>query len=541
VVYCYFDLVISCNPLLCRNMTREEIPVIDIFAGPGGLAEGFSRAGFDVRLSVEMDQYAHQTLRFRSFCRKLIKSGRKRSLIKFYSELAEESRPNIEKFSNRFPELWKLSVQEAIKATLGEVDPREISSAIEGALRSSKHWVLLGGPPCQAYSLVGRSRMRNANDYRMKRGHDFEEDHRHHLYKEYLRIVASHAPSIFVMENVKGLLSSQHNGTRILEQIKKDLNKPRIVADAVPRRRTGAGLEYELHPLWLPPDKGLFNESSNKDFVVEAERQAVPQARHRLFIVGLRKDLNLKMEHLEPSKKTPNAWNILKDLPRLHSTLSKQKEIGWLNYLQRFPSSEAGQWTKENHPKVFKEVRKSLGKIKRQESPGGLAVKRSTASELPELHQWLRTKSMPVALNHESRGHMPSDLHRYLYSSVFAEIYEYSPKLEEFPPSLLPAHKNVNKKTGKAIFSDRFRTQCKNRPSTTITSHIHKDGHYFIHPDPAQCRSLTVREAARLQTFPDDYLFCGPRTEQFKQVGNAVPPFLAYQIAKVIKNIIKGS
>ena len=133
---------------------------------------------------------------------------------------------------------------------------------------------------------------------------------------------------------------------------------------------------------------------------------------------------------------------------------------------------------------------------------------------------------------------MPSDLHRYLFSSAFAEVYEYSPKLEEFPPSLLPKHKNVNKKTGKAIFNDRFRTQCKGRPSTTITSHIHKDGHYFIHPDPAQCRSRTVREAARLQTFPDDYLFCGPRTEQFKQVGNAVPPYLAFQIAGTIKQII---
>ena len=175
-----------------------------------------------------------------------------------------------------------------------------------------------------------------------------------------------------------------------------------------------------------------------------------------------------------------------------------------------------------------------------QLTSGGIAVSKQEPTEHTELSDWFRAAKIPVALNHESRGHMPSDLHRYLYSSAFAAVYEYSPKLKDFPASLLPAHKNVNKKTGEAIFDDRFRTQCKYKPSTTVTSHIHKDGHYFIHPEPAQCRSLSVREAARLQTFPDDYLFCGPRTEQFKQVGNAVPPLLAFQIAKTVKSILEN-
>ena len=137
--------------------------------------------------------------------------------------------------------------------------------------------------------------------------------------------------------------------------------------------------------------------------------------------------------------------------------------------------------------------------------------------------------------------HMPPDLHRYLFVACYARVFGRSPELQDFPSELLPDHRSLGDALTKGHFDDRFRVQLSDRPATTITSHIAKDGHYFIHYDEMQCRSLTVREAARLQTFPDNYYFCGPRTHQYRQVGNAVPPLLAYQIASLVANILHGT
>jgi len=143
--------------------------------------------------------------------------------------------------------------------------------------------------------------------------------------------------------------------------------------------------------------------------------------------------------------------------------------------------------------------------------------------------------------NHATRAHIPGDLQRYLYASCYAKAFGRSPTLGDFPVELLPNHENARNALDGGLFADRFRVQLRNRPATTVTSHISKDGHYYIHYDPTQCRSLTVREAARIQTFPDNYFFCGPRTAQYAQVGNAVPPLLAVKVAEIVERIFNDA
>ena len=153
-----------------------------------------------------------------------------------------------------------------------------------------------------------------------------------------------------------------------------------------------------------------------------------------------------------------------------------------------------------------------------------------------DLEKWYFDNKLGVVLNHETRGHILTDIVRYSFAASFAEVQGNSPRGHNDYDyvGLAPRHKNWT--SGK--FIDRFKVQERNKPASTITSHIAKDGHYFIHYDPVQARSMTVREAARIQTFPDNYFFQGPRTQQYQQVGNAVPPLLALKIANVVLKIL---
>ena len=174
--------------------------------------------------------------------------------------------------------------------------------------------------------------------------------------------------------------------------------------------------------------------------------------------------------------------------------------------------------------------------MKNENGIGNEFIKHKSPRRSNPLLDWYHDENLKGVINHTSRSHLNTDLQRYMFATIYSKYHRRFPRLKdyyEFDNSLVPDHKSAS--SGK--FADRFRVQLAHETATTVTSHISKDGHYFIHFDPRQCRSLTVREAARIQTFPDNYFFCGPRTSQYHQVGNAVPPLLALQIAEIVSDV----
>ncbi|WP_080628563.1 DNA cytosine methyltransferase [Pseudomonas fluorescens] len=521
----------------------NPLQVVDLFAGPGGLGEGFSSLSegrsFDILVSAEMDPFARSTLRLRAFYRALKKyNPAALDDYYYYCETAGVAQP----WSSDSYKEWQHADAEARQIKLGSVEGNaELDRILEKRLDTSKPWVLIGGPPCQAYSIVGRARNKGNVDYKA------EDDHRHFLYREYLRIIQSKRPAVFVMENVKGILSSKVGGTQIFPQILQDLADP----DAALGIKNGTGKKYKICSLvsddiyesGMAPDSIDFN-----NFIIRAEDYGIPQGRHRVILVGVSEDyVDGISEHKLASAPPVTVRDVLGNLPPLRSTLSRGNDtpdkwcneiLGHLETLYKdLISSEKKDLSLEMNLRIFRDSF-SGGRL----NNGGLRVKKTSswsgAVNTEELNSWLTDSKLAVWLNHEARSHMSADLKRYIYASVFAQAHHYSPKgHQEFNlPGLAPDHKNWE--SGK--FSDRFRVQIDRQHSSTITSHISKDGHYFIHYDPNQCRSLTVREAARLQTFPDNYFFLGNRTQQYHQVGNAVPPLLACKIARVVERIIKG-
>ena len=232
---------------------------------------------------------------------------------------------------------------------------------------------------------------------------------------------------------------------------------------------------------------------------------------------------------------------MLLGLPRLRGGLS-QEEDGHEQWQAKLREALGRRWLKAVNSKAGEDVSRLIERTIENLTPpklgrGGEFV--SSKVGVGYECDWFLDRRLDGVCNSSTRAHMLSDLHRYLYAACFAEIKGVSPKLADFPPDLLPNHANVPFSMGHDNFTDRFRVQLFSTPATTITSHISKDGHYYIHYDPTQCRSLTVREAARLQTFPDNYFFCGGRTPQYVQVGNAVPPLLAVQIAEIVRDVLR--
>lgn len=271
----------------------EPIPVIDLFAGPGGLNEGFSsprrhdgQRMFDARLSIERDFYAHQTLELRSFFRKL-QSGRVPDDYYDYLRSAGDQTRRNELFA-KFPDEAARAKKEAWLAELGKEEPRRVHERLSHALGRTTDWVLIGGPPCQAYSLVGRARNRGNPDYIP------ENDEKQTLYLEYIQVVADHLPAVLVMENVKGLLSATLNDQRIFQRIVEDLQFPAKALERAGRSIAERSLHRQVsrrYRILSLVDRSLFEEQDVRRFVVRMEDHGIPQARHRVILLGVREDL----------------------------------------------------------------------------------------------------------------------------------------------------------------------------------------------------------------------------------------------------------
>lgn len=511
-------------------MATKPIPIIDIFAGPGGLGEGFSRVAdisgspvFQTALSIEKEPLARKTLILRAFAR-LAKRTSPHAWKEYRLRLGHDL--TVDELLARYPDIARLADREAWQQTLGPEAAASVRRRIDESLTDQKQdWLLIGGPPCQAYSLVGRSRNKGKKKY------VFEKDDRAQLYLEYLQIVADHRPAIFVMENVKGLLSAKFHADSMFDLIQRDLRDPGI-ALAEAGRSSRFHPKYELHSLALHTHRelDLFSATAAPtNFLVRAEDHGIPQARHRVIIVGFRKDLELKPPARLEHSDAPTVMEVIGDLPRIRSGLSTgDGPEEWRTALHEL--SSAAWLTRLPKPLRTQILQVADSPTVPKSGRGGEALPREKQPQALSAWYGSSTRGLKWVWQHSSRGHITEDLARYLFAASWAKLEGVSPHLAAFPTALLPDHRNAEAAAEGGAFSDRFRVQLADRVATTVTSHISKDGHYYIHPDPTQCRSLTVREAARLQTFPDDYFFCGPRTGQYVQVGNAVPPFLAWQI-----------
>jgi len=535
------------------------IPIIDIFAGPGGLGEGFSsllnengERIFKIRLSIEKDPYAHQTLKLRSLFREFNIGQVPED---YYAFVRGEI--TIDELYNRFPEQAASADLEVCCGTLGLPDEgdtnvltnEEVDNRIRNALGDHTNWVLIGGPPCQAYSLVGRSRrqekiLNEANDKRVG------------LYKEYLRIIAVHNPTVFVMENVKGLLSAKTEDVLIFSKILEDLSDPvtACISEGEVLDNNQPHFRYRIYSLTkLPDNYDLYGNPvlNPSDFIIKSEEYGIPQKRHRVILLGIREGIPVLENTLERSDEV-SLSSVIGNLPEIRSGITRE----FTHFIME--TDENGKPKKKRHYRKINDsfqtwsaymgdfnnqINNILGVQQEQtvEFPRVLGVEflQIKDHDLPEDHplsKWYSDNNLNGILHHVSRKHLLQDIKRYMFASRYTEIKGNFPRLEDYKQAgedLMPDHENAE--SGK--FTDRFRVQLPDIPATTVTSHISKDGHYFIHYDPKQSRSFTVREAARVQTFPDNYYFCGGRTQQFHQVGNAVPPYLAFQIAQIVAEI----
>ena len=404
---------------------------IDLFAGAGGLSEGFIRAGFIPLAHIEMDRYACDTLKTRAAFHWLKENNQLQKYKKYLYEKQEK-----EDGRKLWEQVPKSVIDTVIQSEIGEKTIAELFKKVDNLIGSNQVDIIVGGPPCQAYSVVGRAR----DPQKM------ENDPRNFLYKYYIRFLKRYSPEMFVFENVPGILSAQ-NGEHF-ENIIKGINK------------AGYVVKYEK---------------------LKASDYGVLQNRERVIIIGWKKKLTMKYPDL---KKEDNPYKIIPDL--FSDLPARQQGEGILTEAVQYiaPISE---YLKKSHIRNGWDF--TTQHIARPHNPTDLEIYRRA------INLWLKNKV------------------RFNYATL--------------PPEL----QNHNNKHS---FLNRFQVVdpvCCH----TVVAHIAMDGHYYIYPSLEQIRSITIREAARLQSFPDDYYFEGSRSAAFKQIGNAVPVVLAHKIAEEIK------
>ena len=305
----------------------KKIPVIDLFAGPGGLGEGFmslknesGKSIFDIKLSIEKDKNAHKTLTWRSFYRQFEKNGESIP-VEFYQVYKE---PNLKKREelievtlDKYPE-GKIAQEEAKLVELGSKKwPKKVvDEMIVNQLGKRKDWVLIGGPPCQAYSSVGRSRVGGIN----------KDDNRVYLYQEYLRIIKKHKPAVFVMENVKGLLSAKVDEEKVFDWMKKDL---------------ALNGKYKIHSF-------VKQVKEDRDFLIKSEDFGIPQKRHRVILLGIRSDYKHQGKYLE-KKDEITLESVIGKIPEVRSAINRE-------FVMHHPSYK---YENGNSKRVYKNLKDS--------------------------------------------------------------------------------------------------------------------------------------------------------------------------------------
>ncbi len=390
----------------------KKLNYIDLFAGCGGLSDGFETSNkYNILAAVEWEKKPLKTLEERLSKHYNIKNADK-VCLNFDIQRTEElfNGWNDEKYGN--------------------------NRGLAKIINNKKVDFIIGGPPCQAYSVAGRIRDENGMSF----------DYRNYLFESYIKVVSKIKPSIIVFENVPGLLSAKPNGINIVEKIREEFN------------RNG----YEI----LEKLNGA---------IIDVSDYGVPQYRKRIIIVGLRKELFSGR----------NIQNILNDF--------------YKNILPKYKSKKM--------------------------------TVRDAISDLPKLYPEINGNNVHYTsqdnnfIDHISRQHSIRDI------TIFQKLaMDKEQKLNQYngTESIKQLYYEA---TGKWSNIHKYHVIDWDEPSTTIVAHLHKDGLRHIHPDPKQARSITVREAARLQSFDDSFEFFGSRSDAYKMIGNAVPPKFAKCLA----------